>query len=374
MQQVTEYEINLVEETLEGVLDDWLARPGVTGVDIGFKWSGGQMSEELALRVHVVQKKDAASIDIADLFPSRVGSIPVDVIQAQYHLPGEPTSKSLLGLETVPPTKGLGDAGIALGSSIGNQFVTAGTLGAKVIDLDGGGEMILSNWHVLAGHPAATAGLSIWQPGRIDGGDDDDVIAHLTRWIIGPYDAAVAQLNGSRLVNSSVATGEPIHDTITPRPGMRVWKVGRTSGYTEAFIDGSRGNMTLPYPQLGNDVLLRDLFRILPLPGNRGEISMPGDSGAVWVDKASGKAVGLHVAGETGDQPEYALAHDIGATLRALLARLPAQSVPPDLSPPVLSKPSPTPEPQPPIINDLRRQPSWLGAIFDLFRRLFGLK
>ena len=50
------------------------------------------------------------------------------------------------------------------------------------------------------------------------------------------------------------------------------------------------------------------------------EISLAGDSGAVWVDVATNHAVGLHFAGEDGLGPlaEYALAHSMPRVLSAL--------------------------------------------------------
>ena len=384
MKQATNFELSRAEEALDNVQEEWLTRQGVTGIDIGFKWSHGKMTEQLAVRVHVSKKKRAESLQPSEIFPKQIDLVAVDVIEARYHLPADPdssTKKSVSGLESIGVT--VAESALNLGSSIGNQYVTAGTLGAKVIDLDGGDEMILSNWHVLAGHPEADIGLPIWQPGSIDGGTDKDTFAQLTRWIIGPYDAAVAKLNGTRAVSDHIDSGQPILEVIPPKPGMMVWKFGRTTGYTEGFIDGAKGNMPIIYKSLGTTVVLQDVFRILPLPGQAGEISMPGDSGSVWVDKATGKAVGLHCAGEVGDFDEYALAHDLGAVLRALFVRLPAQPPPEPPVPPILvntpeppsappaEHPSEPPTSSPSVTN---RSVGWIEMIFEFFKRIFGIE
>ena len=315
MSYIREEELAAAEKVLNRVRDEWLQRPGVTGIDLGFKWSEGHMTQTLAIRVHVSEKKLPKDLDPSHLFPKELDGIPVDILQAKYGLLPAPEASQIelsgMGhVRSAAPTA----TTVPLGSSIGNQYTTAGTLGAKVIDLDSGDEMILSNWHVLAGSTQAIVGQSIWQPGQLDGGTADDTIANLSRWIIGPYDAAVARLNGRKAVSTRTIAGRPIEQMTTPLPGMIVWKYGRTTGLTEGIIDGAKGNVPLYYPQLQSTVLLQDVFRILPVGGNTQEITMPGDSGSVWVDKATGKAVGLHCAGETGDQPEYALAHDIGGS------------------------------------------------------------
>ena len=310
------------ERVLDLVRDEWLRRPGVTAVDLGFKWSGGQMTDVVSLRVHVARKKDAADLSEAELFPSEVDGVPIDVIAASY------APQTLLDIrpETAVDGRGKRFKVVPIGVSVGCRFTTAGTLGAKVIDQESGKEMILSNWHVLAGNRNVQAGLPIWQPGQLDGRPNAaSEVAELTRWILGPYDAAVALLNGKRKVSSKTVEGSSLLDLTSPRLGMRVWKSGRTTGLTRGIIDGIKMKVPLTYPNEGTH-LLEQVFRIVPLPGvGDVEISSSGDSGSVWVDEVSGKAVGLHFAGEASRHPEHALAHNIDVVLEALRVRLPGQ-------------------------------------------------
>ena len=107
---------------------------------------------------------------------------------------------------------------------------------------------------------------------------------------------------------------------------MRVWKSGRSTGYTEGIIDGIKMKVSLPYGDLGIKQLDR-VFHIVPRPGAGDvEISRGGDSGAVWVDAESGKAVGLHFAGESANLPEHALANEIISVAESLNVRFPNQS------------------------------------------------
>ncbi len=338
MSLISPEEMARAESVLEAVREEWLRRDGVTAVDLGFKWRQGRMTDQLAIRVHVVKKKRTADLPAGELFPREVQGIPVDVIEASYAPQALATARPEAAIE--------GRGGrfeiVPIGVSIGCRYSTAGTLGARVLDRQTGQAMILSNWHVLVGRRNVEADLPIWQPGWVDGGTRaTNTIATVARWLLGPYDAAVARLTGQRQVTSRTLEGRPIEDCTEPRLGMQLWKSGRSSGYTQGFVDGIKMTVPLSYNEAGVHVL-RQVVRIVPVPGGRfQEISIAGDSGSVWVDDVSGKAVGLHFAGEVGDTPEHALAHDIGPVLDALDVRLPAQEL--DVKKP----PAPSPRPAP---------------------------
>ena len=75
---------------LDSVRGSWLRRPGVTAVDVGFKIAGDEMTDTVALRVHVERKRPAASLASEDVFndpdtgPDEVGGFEVDVVEAAY--------------------------------------------------------------------------------------------------------------------------------------------------------------------------------------------------------------------------------------------------------------------------------------------------
>ena len=319
--EINPEEITRAELVLESVRLEWMERPGVTAIDLGFMWQDGTMTDKLSIRVHVAKKKSRDQLGEGELFPEEIDGVPVDVIEASYAPQTIVNAKPEMAVDG----RGKRHSVVPLGVSVGGRFATAGTLGAKVIDSKTGEEMILSNWHVLAGRQDIEAGMEIWQPGWIDGGTRrENTIAELSRWVIGPYDAAVARITGARKVESKTIEGRRIDDNIDASLGMRVWKSGRSTGLTEGFVDGLRMTVPLYYPGLGMRLLER-VFRIIPRPGNSElEMSIGGDSGAVWVDEESGKAVGLHFAGEIGNSPEHALAHDIKQVLDHLDVKLPA--------------------------------------------------
>jgi len=358
---------------LNSVRDEWLAREGVTAVDLGFKWSEGSMTGTLSIRVHVAQKLPASELSEADLFPKEVDGIPVDVIEAEYGLQLLPGQSQL---EAAPEARKARYDPIPLGVSAGNPRITAGTLGAKVFDAGSLLPMALSNWHVLVGSPTAAPGEPIWQPGSLDGGTSADTFATLSRSVLGPYDAAVAQLTNSREVLTETVDGDVVEDVTAPQLGMMVWKSGRTTERTEGFIDGIKMTTSINYGAAGTRIL-QEVVRIVPRPGaGNVEVSMGGDSGSIWVDEASGKAIGLHFAGEVGNAPEHGLANELQPVLTMLNVLMPAQRP---------SEPDPVPDPgtdpvaPPPPGDDEFPQPPQPGffqrlwhSIKSFWQNLFG--
>ncbi|NKQ37005.1 MAG: hypothetical protein HF973_15505 [Chloroflexi bacterium] len=347
MTDFSQDEMAHAEAVLAQVQEDWLQREGVTAVDLGYKWSKGEMTGQLAIRVHLAHKKPLEELSESDLFPREVDGVPVDVIEATYGLQAaSETDWGEAQLEAAIDGRNRRFDPIPLGVSIGSPRVTAGTLGAKVYDANTQEEMILSNWHVMVGSLQAQPGDPVWQPGRLDGGRAADVIATISRSVLGPFDAAVCKVTGDRPIQNQTLEGRAIEGATKPRLGMRVWKSGRTTGLTEGFIDGIMMTVPLNYNAAGVRQLQR-VMRIVPRPGAGPiEVSLGGDSGSIWVDEASGLAVGLHFAGEVGDAPEHALANDIVAVTEHLNVLFPTQAAPPEPPPP--EEPVPPVEPTPP--------------------------
>lgn len=356
---------------LNSVREEWLARNGVTAVDLGFKWSQGLMTGALSIRVHVSEKRPASELSEAELFPKMLQGFPVDVIEAEYAPQMLPDYSQL---EAAPEARKARYDPIPLGVSVGNPRITAGTIGAKVYDATSLQPMVLSNWHVFVGSPSGAPGEAIWQPGMLDGGSSADTFATLSRSVLSPYDAAVAQLTNSRELLTETLDGDVIEDVTTPQLGMLVWKSGRTTERTEGFIDGIKMAVSINYGTAGVR-MMQEVFRIVPRPGaGNVEISMGGDSGSIWVDEASGKGVGLHFAGEVGNAPEHGLANELAPVLQLLNVLMPAQRPsPPDPVPDPIEPPLPPPSddtfPPPPSPNLWQRL--W-HSVKNAWKKLFG--
>jgi endonuclease G len=211
------------------------------------------------------------------------------------------------------------------GISIGSPKAPAGTLGALVWDNTDGSICILSNWHVLSGDPGAEAGIPCFQPGRLDQGRSNDVVAHLKRWSFDRQtDAAIAELNDSRryCAGEILSLYQQISGDAPPNLGIVVQKFGRSTGFTWGFVDGLYFSSTIEY----NNGIVRtfeDQVHIAPVKASDAPISDSGDSGAVWVtstEKEGYKAVGLHFAGDLPHSSfgEYALANPMSIVMKNL--------------------------------------------------------
>lgn len=293
--------------------------PNVSMIDFGYPEKDGELCfDDLAIRIHVHKKMRGAELESAiaggltRLIPKEYCGFPTDVPQTKPRLHQswywyQPAVSTNPRLRRQKPLVG--------GISVSNQYQrAAGTLGSMVVDRKTGNRMILSNWHVLVGNWSARPGQKIYQPGRLDGGNSPDSIASLYRDAMTKnLDAAVATLDGNRLlINNQFKLG-PITGVKQPDLGMQVIKSGRTTGITYGIIAAVEGLTRLRYASLYR--IIEHVFTIEPHSPEE-TVSGPGDSGSVWLEESSNKAVGLHFAGS--DSPERALAMEIQPVLDAL--------------------------------------------------------
>jgi endonuclease G len=291
----------------------------VTLIEFGFKEQEGRLLEdELAVRFHVRKKLYGHALEMAvdagqtQPIPEKIGMFQTDVSEGTFypHRWGWGTSLDPRAVQTEPMRGGI---------SISDEYHYAyGTLGGLVRDRVSGAELILSNWHVLAVDWWARPGQRIYQPGRLDGGSHTQTVATLTRDSMAQnLDAAVATLTGGRrLINEQLGLG-PIRGVTQPKLGLEVIKSGRRTGITRGRVVAVEGVAKIRYGYL--DRLIRQVVRIEPL-WTGGEVSGPGDSGAIWLEKATMQAIGLHFAGS--NMPEEALALDMLSVLNALKVEL----------------------------------------------------
>jgi hypothetical protein len=290
----------------------------IRAVDYGFAYEEGQRTDRPSIRFHMNRKRRLTQLPADQKLPKTIEGIEVDVIATGYipHNGGARAAQPIL----------------QPGVSVGNlKLKTTGTLGTLVQDLATQELCILSNWHVLCGGPEAAVGDGISQPGPMDlGSNPAREIAKLERWLrlSEQFDAALAHVTAG--VQSS---GQLFDTTITPSAttapalGMLVIKSGAVSGVTHAIVDGIAGSYRLDYTGFGDGPQWMAGFRLVPdLAAPAAALSLEGDSGSLWVEAATGYAVGLHFAGEDDQSPlnDYALAHpieDVFARLNIALAK-----------------------------------------------------
>lgn len=185
------------------------------------------------------------------------------------------------------------------GISVGNPYITAGTLG--LVTYDG---FVLSNAHVLAMDSRAKfvpIGTETWQPGKYDGGRRADTIGYLHKYINIVFnkirasnyaDAAISKLTAEgvagEVLNETNTGFYTIKGTTTVSNGDIVRKSGRTSNVTTSTVKDTSATVRVYYTST-KWAIFRDQILV------NQPFSAGGDSGSA-VDK-DGQFVGLVFAG-----------------------------------------------------------------------------
>jgi len=155
----------------EGVEAELLKHPGVTAVDVGYKYVGGKKTDEIAIRVNVKEKKK--NVDAADKIPATIQGVKTDVIERVYVLHAMTNKMKvedvtlMADTSTYDPIKG----GVSIGPCrVVGGHIYAGTLGAIVKDVATGNPLLLSNFHVMCIDNTWNVGDDMCQPSRVDTG------------------------------------------------------------------------------------------------------------------------------------------------------------------------------------------------------------
>ncbi|MBN1260987.1 MAG: hypothetical protein JXB35_09935 [Anaerolineae bacterium] len=298
------------------VLPDLFQRQNVVACGLGYKIRGEEQTDELGLIVSVVRKVPKERLAPKDLIPQSVDGLVTDVIETGHiRALATPLDPKARRRPAVP------------GVSIGHHLITAGTLGFLVEKA--GERLILSNNHVLANSNSATIGDPIFQPGPLDGGDDNDRIATLAAFepldfgteeaecsiadtlakllnqiagLVGSthrlqavrqtqkynrMDAALARPCQPELVAPEVlGIGQPI-GVGDMALGQTIQKSGRSTGHTQGIVRQIDVTVDVDY----HGKTARFVDQIIA-----SKMSNPGDSGAGILDDQR-RAVGLLFAG-----------------------------------------------------------------------------
>ena len=222
---------------------------------------------------------------------------------------------------------------IACGSSCapaGENY--AGTFGALVYS---GGEMLaLSNNHVFAACNHVPVGQPILAPSAMDAGPGIPAPRELGRHArivelrsgtpdlvpVSVCDAAVASIPDKSMVSSWQGDDFSGYDTpvntVPLTTGLRVKKVGRTTGLTYGTVETltSISDLQYRYPNFAATVWFAGIGVVWADDGK--EFALPGDSGSLVVTDSGDAAVGLLFA--AGAQGDYAWIAPIDTVLNEL--------------------------------------------------------
>lgn len=303
----------VVKEALSSAVRNVQADPNVVGIDYGFAYVSGRRTNKKSIRYHVQKKMPPAELSTFNLIAKEIRGIRTDVVVASYATQSGHRRK----IDPVKP-----------GVSIGNlQSLTTGTLGCFVRITESRRDGVLSNWHVLVGSPNADRNSSIIQPGPAHLiSEQPHFLGKLYDWINldHGYDAAIAVLDENISFNYDfMESGITLSNIKQPNLGDILAKVGAITGLTYGIVEGVEGKYKIDYSAYGEVPRWMNGFRLGVhsdyIPPSR-EISLSGDSGAVWYDPNQYSAVGLHFGGEDRSAPlnEYALAHSMEDVLKKL--------------------------------------------------------
>ena len=205
---------------------------------------------------------------------------------------------------------------IESGYSVGIASAT-GTLGAIV--KKGGDYFLLSSSHVLANSGNGKIGDMIIYPGPADlNGAPSQKVALLSAFVpfrktglVNRVDAALAQVNEDSVKNLdfSIYKGSAPPDIIDPALRMKIAMRGRTSGNSQGTVKSVTFSYYLNYPGVGEIGFVDQVAC--------STYAADGDSGALVVDQATGKIVGLHCGGSSS----FSFFNPISEVIRALKFR-----------------------------------------------------
>jgi hypothetical protein len=196
------------------------------------------------------------------------------------------------------------DRPVPIGVSTGHPDITAGTIGARVVD-SSGNVYALSNNHVYANENIASINDAVIQPGTFDGGSlTGDSFGTLADFV--PIDFSGT---GTNIVDAAIAAvadgdlamgtpeggyGEPSSTTVAAIGGLNVRKYGRTTGQTDGRVDAVNATVNIGY-DTGTALFVGQVI----IKGRKGSFSAGGDSGSLIVTKDGSNPVALLFAGNS---------------------------------------------------------------------------
>jgi hypothetical protein len=317
----------------------------VHAVGVGRKIVRGAPTDELAVRIYVVQKFAESAIPPRDLLPAQLDGIACDVIESPPAFI-QPTTRGsrtratpALPEDLIPPVivaasnctddRRTRQRAFGAGISVAHRDVTAGTIGyfcrsTRPSD-NPNAVYILSNNHVLANVNQGVQGDEILQPGPADGGSAADLVASLERFVriklggdvSNRVDGAIARLIPGMEHDVSICSIGGVTGTDRGVEDMLVRKHGRTTGLTDGIVTDESVNSLVGMDHTDPSIiaLFQGQMRIEG-NGSTHAFGLGGDSGSLVVSRDSLRAVGLYFAGP--DNGVYGLACHINDVLDEL--------------------------------------------------------
>jgi hypothetical protein len=216
---------------------------------------------------------------------------------------------------------------------LANGYCCGGTLGALITN--GSGKYILSNYHVLyadivngGNNRSASPGDAVIQPGLIDVNCNANSAQNIGILVANGgslpgagVDCGIALINGSVDASGAILNvGTISSGTLNASVGMKVKKMGRTTGLTRSSVDGINGAFSITYENecAGGTAFTETYTGQIVIKNRRCKFQDGGDSGSLLVEDVDTdpRAVGLCFAGSSiCSNQSIAIANPIGDVL-----------------------------------------------------------
>ncbi|KEI18024.1 hypothetical protein [Clostridium haemolyticum] len=265
---------------------EFLKKPNVVGVGLGYKTSGGFRTNEKCINVLVTKKVPSYNLSHNEVIPKCYKGIKTDIYESGFF-------KSHLLNSRVRPVLG----GYSISPSTLKQY---GSMACVVMD-NLSNYFILSCNHVIANLNELQLGTSIVQPSVFDNGKSPrDLIGSLYKFIplkfntskqlmVNYVDAALAIIPNKSLVSNKIyILGKP-NNPISPSLDLSVRKAGRTTDITYGYIKILGTTVNLHFTNKSSIFKNQILTTVM---------SNIGDSGALLMDLKN-NSVGLIIGGST---------------------------------------------------------------------------
>jgi hypothetical protein len=290
--------------------------PGVHGVGVGHKRTGGEYTDELSIKVYVTRKKPLSQIPSAELIPPEIDGVKTDVVESNPPKPlAEDTAKYRparggtcikVQKETQLPSP---TAGVQSITQIATQ---TGTIGCMARTTGNPSVIVgLTNHHVLAFDGNITIGQAVGQSSPTEYSICSKCCSEIIGVVMGgvnnqAVDVALIKLN-RKLEFFRQVQDEPNNFLIKgtyslqtsgiPTSPYHVKKRGERTRLTTGTIDSVSANFT---DQTTHIVTHTNVIVIKP---DAGDFADHGDSGSALVSNEgadAGKVVGLLFGGDPG--------------------------------------------------------------------------
>jgi hypothetical protein len=286
------------------VADRLLSLPGVHGVAVGFKQTGGTATSEPSVVVFVDKKTPVDELAPEHVIPRVVPGTNVKTDVVEYpRVVAQMVSDKVAGSAPVGSVIALADTGrydplvggVQIQSHANNAFV--GTLGTALYDTKNRRAVGLSNWHVLyPWAPPGGAGDGVFQPLE---GSGDQIGTTILGKADGSVDAAIFDLSGRAYTFQIQDIGSWSGKLDSVALGTAVMKRGRTTGLTQGTVQYVNGTIMVDYGG-GHSITYNGQIGVVPTPPST-KFSDHGDSGSVVLDTAGKHLVSLNFAGNGTD-------------------------------------------------------------------------